>query len=71
MTIVVDSKKSDDGLRCVNFEWEKSGTYHVIASERVTADSPLAHQIQRSREYAFAEHDKAKATFRRYCKKYL
>ena len=71
MTIVLEQKTSEDDLRCVEFEWDKPGTYHVTAVQRYTKDSPNAYLIRRSRDYAYSEHDKAKACYKRYCKRYL
>ena len=71
MTIVVDQKISKNNLRCVTLEWEKPNTYVVEAIQRYAADDPYAYLIRKSRIYAMSELDKAKACFKRYCKRYL
>ena len=71
MTILLEKKLSENGMKSVSFEWEKPNHYCVVAIQKVDKDSPYATEIRRSRNYSMDEHDKAKACFKRYCKRYL
>ena len=71
MTITIEQKESEDKLTQVSMMWEKPNVYFVEATQKFAINSPLAYEIRRSRYYSISEESKAKATFNRYCKRYL
>ena len=71
MTVLIERKESEDKLTQVSMVWEKPNVYFVDAIQKFAINSPLAYEIRRSRYYAVSEESKARATFNRYCKRYL